>query len=117
METYFGEIEQTHSRIARERALADLKTLARDAEDLLKATAHDASEKAREARSRVTTALVRAKATIIEMQEQAFVTAKAAARKTDTVIREHPYESMGVAFALGLLVGGLATRSNRQERE
>lgn len=117
METYFGEIEQAHSRLARERALEDLKTLTRDAEDLLKATAHDASEKTKEVRSRVTTALERAKSTIVEAQEQAFVTAKAAARKTDTVIREHPYETMGVAFGIGLLIGLLATRNNRQEQE
>ena len=71
METYFGEIEQVNSRLARERALADLKELTRDTEALLKATAHDASDKAKEVRSRVTIALERAKSTIVELQGQA----------------------------------------------
>jgi len=32
------------------------------------------------------------------------------AKATDKVIREHPYESIGVAFGVGLLIGVLATR-------
>ena len=32
------------------------------------------------------------------------------ARATDEVIRSHPYESLGVAFGVGLLVGSLVTR-------
>lgn len=117
METYFGEIEQNHSRLAREQALADLKALARDTEALLKATAHDVSDKAKETRSRVTIALERAKAAIVELQGQAVSVAKTAASKTDIVIREHPYESIGIAFGLGLVIGVLATPSNRRERE
>jgi ElaB/YqjD/DUF883 family membrane-anchored ribosome-binding protein len=113
METYFGEIEQAHGRLARERALEDLKTLARDAEDLLKATAHDASDKTKEARSRVAAALNKAKATIVDVQGQALATAKAAAKGADSVIREHTYKSVGVAFGVGLLIGVLAIRVGR----
>lgn len=112
METYFGDIEEAHSHAARERALADLKTLAHDAEDLLEATAHDMSDKARDARTRVANALERAKSTIGELQTQTVANLKAAAKKTDQVVRDHPYESVGVAFGVGLLVGLLAMRSN-----
>ena len=90
--------------------MADLRTLTHDAEDLLKATVGDASEKATEARTRLGAALARAKSTCEEMQEQTIVTAKAAAKKADTVIRDHPYESIGVAFGIGLLIGVLGTR-------
>jgi ElaB/YqjD/DUF883 family membrane-anchored ribosome-binding protein len=96
--------------MARERVLRDLKTLARDAEDLLKATAGDLGEKAREARARLAGALERAKATCAELQEQTIASAKAAAKEADTVIREHPYEAIGMAFGLGLLIGVLAAR-------
>lgn len=34
--------------------------------------------------------------------------ARAAAEKTDQVMRERPYETLGIAFGLGLLVGVLA---------
>jgi ElaB/YqjD/DUF883 family membrane-anchored ribosome-binding protein len=110
METHFGNMEHTHSTLARARVMADLKSLVRDSEDLLRATAGDVSEKAKEARSRVTAALERAKATCEDLQEQTAATARAAARTADTTIREHPYESLGVAFGVGLLIGVLVTR-------
>jgi ElaB/YqjD/DUF883 family membrane-anchored ribosome-binding protein len=34
----------------------------------------------------------------------------AAAKATDKTIREHPYEALGVAFGLGVLIGVLVTR-------
>jgi len=37
----------------------------------------------------------------------------AAAKAADNTIREHPYESIGVAFGLGVLVGVLAMWSRR----
>ncbi len=110
METNYEAIEQAHSAIARERVMSDLKNLTRDAEDLLKATAGDVSEKAKEARSRVTAALERAKTTYTQLQEQTVAKARAAAKQADVVIREHPYESIGIAFGVGLLIGVLVSR-------
>lgn len=110
METNFESIEKSHGAIARERVQADLENLTRDAEELLKATAGDVSEKASAARTRVAAALERAKTTCVNLQEQAVTTAKAAAKKADVVIREHPYESIGIAFGGGLLIGVLVTR-------
>ena len=43
------------------------------------------------------------------LQEQTTAAAKA----TDRTIREHPYQAVGLAFGLGLLVGVLVTRSTR----
>ena len=34
----------------------------------------------------------------------------AAAKATDKTIREHPYEALGVAFGLGVLIGVLVSR-------
>ena len=110
METHFQNLEGAHSSLARERVLTDLKTLARDSEDLLKATAGDLSEKAKEARTRLSSALARARATCNELQGQGVAAAKAAAANTDQAIREHPYESIGIAFGVGLLIGVLVGR-------
>ena len=110
METHFPALENSQSRLARERVMADLKTLASDAEELLKATAGDVSEKAKEARVRLGAALDRAKASYAVMQDQGIETAKIAARKADETIRAHPYESVGVAFGLGVLLGVLLRR-------
>ncbi|HYG21409.1 MAG TPA: DUF883 family protein [Verrucomicrobiae bacterium] len=106
MDTPLEGMNAGKAALARERVTADLKTLARDAEDLLKATAGDLSEKAKAARARLGVALEHAKVTCGELQQQTL----AAAKKTDVVIRQHPYETIGIAFGLGLLIGVLATR-------
>ena len=105
METHFANIEHAQGSMARQRVLADLRALAHDSEALLKVTAGDVSEKAREAHSRLAAALARAKSTCDAIQEQTCATAKAAAQEADTVIRQHPYESASLAFSVGLLLG------------
>lgn len=110
METHFPDMEAAQSRLARERVAADLKALASDAEALLRATAGDASDTAKDARERLSAALARAKATYEEVQTQGIESAKAAAKKADETIRAHPYESLGIAFGIGLLLGVLLRR-------
>src|SRR5688572_20846891 len=110
METQFPEMEPSNSRIARERVMADMRALARDAESLLKATAEDVSEKAKEARLRLMSAVEKAKATYEDMQAQGIESARAAAMKADQTIRSHPYESLGVAFVIGVLLGAFVRR-------
>ncbi len=39
--------------------------------------------------------------------------AVAAARATDKQVREHPYEAIGIALGLGVLIGVLVARSRR----
>ena len=110
METHFPETEPSNSRIARERVMADMRALARDAESLLKATADDVSEKAKEARARLMAAVEKAKASYDEMQAQGIESARAAALRADETIRTHPYESLGIAFGVGVLLGALLRR-------
>ncbi len=92
-----------------QKLVSDLKTVAHDAEDLVKATAGDVGEKAREARSRLMDALESAKESAKTLQEKAVAGAKA----TDQAIRTHPYPALGIAFAAGLLIGVLAARRPR----
>ena len=91
---------------ANERLEKDLKAVVRDAEELLKATAGQAGEKVSEMRTRLAAALESAKATCHRLEEKTV----AAAKVTDRTIREHPYESIGIAFGVGLLVGVLIAR-------
>ena len=93
--------EQTNKRVA-----GDLKAVVRDAEELMKATAGPAGEKVGEARGRLAAAVEAARATCLKLEE----TTAAAAKATDRCIREHPYETIGVAFGLGLLIGVLVSR-------
>jgi ElaB/YqjD/DUF883 family membrane-anchored ribosome-binding protein len=51
----------------------------------------------------------KAKETCERLQDQTAAAAKA----TDKTIREHPYQALGVAFGVGVLVGVLAMWSRR----
>lgn len=61
------------------------------------------TEQGKAAAGRLVQALDTAK---VRVQEGTVASAKA----TDRVIREHPYESLGIAFGLGVLIGVLIAR-------
>jgi ElaB/YqjD/DUF883 family membrane-anchored ribosome-binding protein len=84
----------------------DLNALVRDAEELMKATTGQTGEKISEMRSRLEAALESAKATCHRVEEKTVAAAKA----TDQTIREHPYEAIGIALGVGLLLGVLIAR-------
>ncbi len=94
------------SEINTDRLVSDLKTVTKDAEELLKTVSGEEGNGSHDIRMRLSSAIESAKATYHRLEEKAVAGAKA----TDKVIREHPYESLGVAFGLGLLVGVLVTR-------
>lgn len=104
METHFATLE--HERVDRAKLAADLKVVMHDLEEMIKATAGDVSDKARDMRARLSVSLASARAACGRLEEKAV----AGARATDKVIREHPYESIGIAFGVGLLIGVLVTR-------
>ena len=89
-----------------EKLVTDLKRVVRDSEELLKDSAGVVGEKAVDLRERLSQTLESAKATCRRMEERAIEGAKA----SDKVIRAHPYESIGIAFGLGLLIGVLVAR-------
>jgi ElaB/YqjD/DUF883 family membrane-anchored ribosome-binding protein len=104
METHFATLEE--ERVDRAKLVADLKVVMHDLEDMLKATAGDVSDKAREMRARLNVSLSSAREACGRLEDKAMDRAKAA----DKVIRDHPYESIGIAFGVGLLIGVLVTR-------
>ena len=89
-----------------EKLLQDLKAVIRDGEALLKAGARELGERGQAARERLGAALEMAKDTQRRLRERAV----ASARATDRLLHEHPYESVGIAFGIGMMVGILAAR-------
>jgi ElaB/YqjD/DUF883 family membrane-anchored ribosome-binding protein len=87
---------------------AESEHLLEDAQALLSATAHVAEEKVVEARKRLAAAVEKGREAWNTVQEKAI----AGARATDQTIRDHPYQSIGVAFGVGILVGFLLSRRN-----
>jgi ElaB/YqjD/DUF883 family membrane-anchored ribosome-binding protein len=89
-----------------ERLLSDLKAVVRDGEELLRAGAQELGERGLVARERLTAALEMAKDTAKKLQLQARISAQ----QTDRLIRENPYQSVGVAFGIGMLFGIIINR-------
>jgi ElaB/YqjD/DUF883 family membrane-anchored ribosome-binding protein len=84
----------------------DMGTLAEDARALMAATADVAGEKVGEARKRLAAALDSAKEIAGNVRDRAIAGAKA----TDEAVREHPYQAIGIALGVGVLIGYLVSR-------
>ena len=87
--------------VTKEQLVRDFKVLVADAEALLKATAGQSGE---------TLAAMRAKVEMTEAEQAALVKAKAAAEATDTYVHENPWQAVGIAAGVGLVIGLLIGR-------
>lgn len=89
-----------------EKLIRDIKVVVQDAEELIRATSGDFGDKTREARAKLAGALVVAKDTCHRLEDEVRVKATQA----DSAIRGHPYQFLGAAFAVGVLIGALLNR-------
>jgi ElaB/YqjD/DUF883 family membrane-anchored ribosome-binding protein len=86
-----------------EKVVTDVKLLASDIEELVKATAAQSGDKLAETRARVQQALAGAKETVV-------VRGAEAARATDRYVHEHAWKAVGISAGIALLVGLLIGR-------
>jgi len=86
-----------------DKVVDDLKTLGHDADRLVKATAGDAKDGLIGARARLDKAVVSARRTC----EQAEQKVRKGIKDADELVRQKPYQSIGLAFGAGLLIGAL----------
>ncbi len=94
----------------RDRLMNDLHSVVAEAESLLRATAGSAGEGATELRAKVQASLDRAKRNLADLQDAAVEKAKAAGRATDAYVHERPWQAIGLAAGVGLLLGMLISR-------
>jgi ElaB/YqjD/DUF883 family membrane-anchored ribosome-binding protein len=93
-----------------DKLIDDLHTVIRDAESLLKATAADTGSKIQEARTRAEESVQQAKARLAEVEDQALDRARALASEADEYVRDNPWQVVGVAAGVGLVLGLLIGR-------
>jgi hypothetical protein len=105
-----GAHMNTKTDVSTEKIAADLKLLVADTEELLRATAGEASEKARSARERIGASLATAKAKLADIEHTVLEKTKYAARATDEYVHENPWQAIGVAAGVGFLLGMLISR-------
>ncbi|MCU7373703.1 DUF883 family protein [Paucibacter sp. O1-1] len=94
----------------KDRLMSDLHAVVAEAESLLRATAGQAGEGASEMRAKVQASLDRAKRNLHDLQDAAVEKARAAGRATDAYVHDNPWQAMGVAAGVGLLLGLLISR-------
>lgn len=94
----------------KEKFVADIKVLVADTEELLRATASQAGEKAAVARERIQATLVATKAKLIDAERALLDKTKQAAKATDDYVHDNPWQAVGVAAGVGFLLGLLIGR-------
>jgi ElaB/YqjD/DUF883 family membrane-anchored ribosome-binding protein len=103
-------MEQIADEITKEQLMADFKRVVTDAEALVKATAKHGGAELEEVRARAEESLRVVKASLANEGAALLVKTKDAAKATDAYIHDNPWQAIGVAAGVGLVVGLLTGR-------
>lgn len=93
------------SNNSKEKLIADMKVVVADAEEILRATAGIAGEKMADLRERIGERLRDARVKIDDAEAMLVDKTKAAARATDDFVNENPWQAVGIAAGVGVLLG------------
>lgn len=88
----------------------DLANVMRDAEALMKASAGQGGDKVDEARTRILESLEGARRRLLEIERSAVRHGEEAVVATEEYVKRNPWQSVGIAAGVGLIVGVLLTR-------
>ena len=110
----------SHASATREKLVEDVKVLAKDVQDLLKATASVVGDKAAEARTRVEESLKIAQDKLSDARSHVQAKGQEAFSVTDSYVRDNPWNAVGIAAGIGFLLGigfsaGAFLRSRRDD--
>lgn len=92
------------------KLLDDLRNLLEGAEDLMQATAGDASEKVSHARRQMEQSLESTRKQVQEADRYVVRRIRSGARTADRYVHDSPWNAVGLAAGIGFLVGCLAAR-------
>lgn len=96
--------------VTKEKLIQDFKIVVADAEALLKATAGQGGDALESVRRKVEESLAEAKGKMSDIEDEVIVKAKEAAAATDEYVHANPWNAVGIAAGVGLLVGLLIGR-------
>jgi ElaB/YqjD/DUF883 family membrane-anchored ribosome-binding protein len=110
MSTKNPTAEADPSEVTKEQLVHDFKVVVADAEALLKATAGHGGEAMAEVRSKVSESLAAAKAKLSDAEAALVARTRAAAKATDEYVHMHPWQAIGIAASVGVVIGMLIAR-------
>ncbi len=93
-----------------QKLVSDYKVLVSDAEELIKATASQSTEKIADARNRMQQALLDLKPRLANAEAVLRDKARAAASAADEYVHDNPWVAMGAATGVGIVIGLLIGR-------
>jgi ElaB/YqjD/DUF883 family membrane-anchored ribosome-binding protein len=96
--------------VNKDKLIEDLKVVAQDVEELLRATASQTGEKLAEARTRAEESLRSARMRLTETSDEIAERTRAAANAADDYVRDNPWHAVGIAAGIGFAVGLLLAR-------
>lgn len=92
------------------KLLSDLQQVIQDAEHLLKSSEHSASDQIHSAKEKIEAALRHTKSELEQLEESVVTKGKEVADSADTYVKKHPWQSVGIAAGVGVLIGLLIAR-------
>ncbi len=106
-----GSKQEAHLQdVTKDKLIEDLKVVAQDVEELLRATANQTGEKLAAARARAEQSLRAAKARLANAGDEVAARTRAAVDATDVYVRDNPWQAVGAAAGLGFMLGYLIGR-------
>ncbi|HBU28744.1 MAG: hypothetical protein A2X71_05865 [Thiobacillus sp. GWE1_62_9] len=102
--------ETESADVTKEQLINDFKVVVADAEALLKATAGQGGETMAAARAKILESLTAAKEKMSDAEHALVARTKAAAKATDEYVHVHPWQSIGIAASIGVVIGLLIGR-------
>lgn len=95
---------------SREKLMTDLKVVIQDAEELLRNTGQQTGEGFKAAKAKFENTLDSARVQLRLAEDTVITRSKDAVRATDQYVNDHPWQSVGLAAAVGLIAGMLIAR-------
>jgi ElaB/YqjD/DUF883 family membrane-anchored ribosome-binding protein len=93
-----------------DQVIDDFAAVLNQADDLLRRAAGESGDTARDLRAEVTTLLQAAKARLQALEHQATDSVKAVAEAGDDYVHDKPWQAVGIAATVGLVLGVLLAR-------
>jgi ElaB/YqjD/DUF883 family membrane-anchored ribosome-binding protein len=97
-------------RVTVDKLKADLRVLAADMEQLLKATASQTGQQVARVRAKAEESLKAAQARLTVLQGVALAKTRAAGRATDDYVHANPWQAMAIGAVCGFVLGLLLAR-------
>lgn len=106
---------QPEFKAAVDPAVEELNRIVDQAEALLRSLGNDTGEAAEAVRERVSETLSQAKARLAVTASEAEQVAQSLADRTDSYVRQNPWQAVAIAALLGSVVTFLLTKAMRRE--